>query len=90
MYTSVITSQGTITLPAALRRRYNAQTGTRVRIHDSGTGIVVTAQPKPMTLDELQTFTQGILRKNGIMPGSLIHLEKDAHAEYVKEKYGKK
>jgi bifunctional DNA-binding transcriptional regulator/antitoxin component of YhaV-PrlF toxin-antitoxin module len=90
MYTSVITSQGTITLPAALRKRYGANPGTRVRIADTGTGITIVTPPKPKTLAEVQKHMQAALRARGIEPGSLIHLEKDAHAGYLREKYGKK
>jgi bifunctional DNA-binding transcriptional regulator/antitoxin component of YhaV-PrlF toxin-antitoxin module len=36
MYTTTVTSQGTITLPAALRRKYNFYAGRIVTISDTG------------------------------------------------------
>lgn len=36
MYTSKVTSQGTITIPAALRRKYGLKPGARIGISEDG------------------------------------------------------
>ena len=78
MYKTKITSQGTISLPAALRRKYNLKQGDELSIEDTGK-IVVSKAPDFATLREKnRTFSKK----------SVSYQSGDGLAAYVKEKYG--
>ena len=79
MYKTKITSQGTISLPAALRRKYNLKQGDELSIEDSGK-LVISKVPDFSTLREKnRVFTKKSLTvKSG-----------DGFLSHVSEKYGK-
>lgn len=43
--TVTVSSKGQITLPKALRQRYNIATNSRLTIHGTDTGITITKKP---------------------------------------------
>ena len=80
MYTTKITSQGTISIPSALRRKYNLKIGETVTITDNGQ-ITIVKNPDFATLRaENAKYLSGtpIPYKNG-----------DGFAAHVLEKYKK-
>ena len=79
MYKTKITSQGTISLPAALRRKYNLKQGDELSIEDSGK-LVISKVPD---LSTLRSKNKEFAKKSTkYSPG-------DGFSAYVKEKYGK-
>lgn len=57
-----VTSKGRITLPAALRRKYDIRDGTRILISDLGNVIVL----KPMTEGYLRKLQGSLKGKGGL------------------------
>ena len=41
-----VTRKGQITVPVALRRKYNIERGTKIKVEDSGSSIVLSVIPK--------------------------------------------
>jgi len=81
MFQTKITSQGTISLPAALRKKYNLKPGEFVTIEDTGT-ITIKKQTDFATLRQKNApylVNKPAAYKNG-----------DGLAAYVVEKYGQK
>ena len=85
MYIATVTKKGTISLPAAIRRKYNIHPGDTVRIEDGDVLRVVISEP-----------IEALRARNAIR---LARLPKKPHgpykngdgwASYVMEKYGKK
>lgn len=83
-YTSSITSKGTITIPAVIRRDLGLTQGSRVTFTvENG---VVSIQPLP-NLQELRARNKTYLQKNGML--TLKQVPNDYGFDlYVKEKYG--
>lgn len=80
MNQTVLTSQGTLTLPAEVRRRHNLRPGDVLTIEDND-GIRIV---KSTSFAELR-------KKNDVRPGSLKgYKQGDGWTAHVKEKYGKK
>ena len=82
MYTTTVTSQGTISLPIALRKKYDVRAGSTVRIIDGDTVQIIMGEPIEMlrarNATRIGKSRIGIL-KNGA-----------GFEAYVQEKYGKK
>ncbi len=79
MYKTKITSQGTISLPAVLRRKYNLKKGDELSIEDNGR-LVISKVPDFSTLREKN---QAFAKK------SLTVKSGDGFEVHVSEKYGK-
>ncbi len=81
MFQTKITSQGTISIPAALRKKYNLQPGETVTITDNGQiGIV-----KNMDFATLRAQNAKYIKRE-----PFIHKGGDGMTAYVFEKYAKK
>lgn len=79
MYQTKITSQGTISIPSALRKKYNLKTGEVVTLKDGDTiQIIKSTDFEDLWRDNAQYIKHPIAYKNG-----------DGFTMYVKEKYGK-
>lgn len=81
MFQTKITSQGTISLPAALRRKYNLKAGETVTIEDTGKIVVY----KAPSFAELRAQNEKYVRKS-----HPPYQSGDGFAQHVNEKYGKK
>ena len=79
MYTTKITSQGTITLPLELRRKYNLHIGEVLTIEDTGKIIIS------------KTADFALLRKknNSQIKNSVSYTSGDGMTAHVREKYEK-
>ena len=77
---TVLTSQGTLTLPAEVRRKYNLRPGDVLTVEDNDgiRGVKITS------FSELR-------KKNNVRPGALHgYKQGDGWTAHVVEKYGKK
>lgn len=84
-YTSVITSKGTVTIPAAFRKQLGLKEGTRVEFANQDGQLFV----RPViSWQEMQTLNQSILRENNSKPEP--YNSGDGFKTHVEEKYGKK
>lgn len=82
MYTTTVTSQGTISLPVALRRKYGVRSGSIIRIIDGDTVQIIMGEP----IEVLRARNRVRIGKSHVEV-----LKNGAGFEaYVKEKYGKK
>jgi len=77
MYQTKITSQGTISLPIALRKKYNLTPGEVVTVEDNGR---ITLYKTP-DLSELRAHNKSYVRNRTSESG-------DGFSAHVKEKYG--
>jgi AbrB family looped-hinge helix DNA binding protein len=81
MYKTKITSQGTISLPAALRQKYDLKPGEIVTIEDNGRITIV----KNPDFASLRKYNEKYLK------GQLISYKSgDGLTAHVRERYGKK
>jgi len=80
MYKTTITSQGTISIPAVLRKKYGFVTGEKLMIEDTGK-IVVSKAPN---FADMRKMNQKAIKK--FVP----YKSGDGFAAHVIEKYGKK
>lgn len=85
MYTTTVTSQGTISLPAAIRRKYNVRAGDIVRIEDGEVLRIVIPEP----IEALRARNAIRLARLGKKPTG-PYKNGDGWAAHVIEKYGKK
>ena len=85
MYKTKITSQGTITLPASLRKKYGFQAGTILSIEDTGK-IIISKMPD---IEEIRKKNERHLKKVGLWGKSISYKQGDGMAAHVLEKYGK-
>lgn len=79
MYKTKLTSQGTISLPAVLRKKYNLQTGEILALEDNGK-IIISKVPDLLTIrkkNKLQAKRKLTKYQNG-----------DGILSHIKEKYG--
>lgn len=81
MYTTKITSQGTITLPAALRKKYGFEAGQTVTITDNGQITLV----KPTNFEDLWKRNAKYIKNKK----PFIHKGGAGLTMYVLDKYGK-
>ncbi len=82
MYTTKITSQGTISIPSALRKKYDLKAGQTVTITDNGQIAII----KNTDFETLrQQNAKYIKNKKPYM-----HRGGDGFTAYVTEKYGLK
>ncbi len=60
-----VTSQGTTTIPAEYRKKYNITQGSRLSVHDNPqTGqIILSVYP---TLDEIHQLNETIIKENNL------------------------
>ena len=65
-YTSVITSKGTITIPAEIRTKLGIKPGMAVVISDPEAGSTVITLKRQQTWQEIRQRHQDILRKKGL------------------------
>ena len=80
MKQTVLTSQGTLTLPAEMRRKYNLRPGDILTVEDTD-GIRIV---KNTSFSELR-------KKNNVRAGALRgYTQGDGTLAHVLEKYGKK
>jgi len=87
-YSSIITSKGTITIPAHLRRQLNLKPGNQVNFLADSTGKTIKIRPA-LSWKELQQQNQAILKRRGNWPPKPYKSGAGFEA-YVAEKYGKK
>ena len=83
MYTTTVTSQGTISLPAAIRRKYNVRPGDVVRIEDGDVIRIVIPEP----IEELHKRNAVRLARAGFKKG--VPVDERGWEAYVDEKYGR-
>lgn len=81
MYTTKITSQGTISIPSALRRKYDLKIGETVTITDNGQISIV----KNIDFETLRQRNAKYIKDK-----PFIHKGGDGISAYVIEKYEKK
>jgi AbrB family looped-hinge helix DNA binding protein len=79
MYTTKITSQGTISIPAALRKKYGFEIGQTVIIEDNGKIIL----SKPTDFASLRKENAKYIKK------FIPYKSGDGWTAHVLEKYGK-
>ncbi len=82
MYTTKITSQGTISIPAPLRKKYGFEAGQTVTITDNG----------KITIEKNSNF-EALWERNAKYIKNkkpYIHKGGDGFTMYVLDKYGKK
>lgn len=80
MYKTKVTSQGTISIPAALRKKYQLQAGDQLVIEDTGK-IVVSKMP---SIEDVRAVNRQYLKN----AKSSTYKSGDGMAAHVKEKYG--
>jgi|SRR3989344_72218 len=85
MYTTTVTSRGTISLPAALRRKYNILAGSTILIEDGDVLRIVIPEP----IEALRARNAIRLARLGKKPVG-PYKNGDGWAAHVMEKYGKK
>lgn len=79
MYQTKITSQGTISLPAALREKHGLKPGETVTIEDG----------ERLTIYKLPTFAElREMNKKYVKKATGVYKSGDGIAQHVKEKYG--
>jgi len=81
MYQTKITSQGTISIPAALRKKYNLKAGEVVTLKDNGTIQII----KSADFEELRRQNAKYIKNKPYIPKN-----GDGFTMHVLEKYGKK
>ena len=79
MYTAKITSQGTISIPAPLRKKYGFEAGQTVTITDNGKITL----SKPTDFESLWKENAKFIKK------PLVYKSGDGWTAHVLEKYGK-
>lgn len=83
MFQTKITSQGTISLPTALRKKYGFKPGEIITIEDN----------EQITIHKTPSFAE-LRKKNGKylenVPKNYTYKNGDGFVAHVKEKYGKK
>ena len=84
MYTTTVTSQGTISLPAAIRRKYNVRAGDTVRIEDGDVLRIVIPEP----IEALHARNAVRLARGGFKKG--VPVDERGYELYIDAKYGKK
>ena len=77
MFQTKITSQGTISLPAVLRAKYNLQPGEIVTVEDTG----------QITIYKTPSFAE-LRAKNVAYSTDKPYTSGDGFTKYVQEKYG--
>lgn len=83
MNTTKVTSQGTISLPAALRKKFGVKPGDTLTVSERQGEIVITKAPDLRALQEMaKPYLKNFDLKN--------YRNGDGLADYVTEKYGKK
>ena len=83
MYTTVVTSQGTISLPAAIRRKYNVRAGDTVRIEDGDVLRIVIQEP----IEALRARNAIRLARGGFKKG--VPVDERGWEAHIDEKYGR-
>ena len=84
MYMTKITSQGTITLPAELRRKYGLETGQVLTIEDLDTLVI----HKVPSIEDVRTQNKKYLKKSAkARVGS--YKQGDGMTAYLHEKHGR-
>lgn len=81
MYKTKLTTQGTISIPSILRRKYNLQAGEVLTLEDNGK-IVISKTPD---LPSLRSKN----RKYIANKKKTTYRNSDGWSKYVKEKYGR-
>ena len=81
MYETTITSQGTISIPAPLRKKYALKPGEKLIVEDSGK-IIISKAPN---IDELRRINKAALKGKKVP----VYKSGDGFAAHVLEKYGK-
>ena len=84
MYTTTVTSQGTISLPAAIRRKYNIHAGSKVRIEDGEVLRIVIPEP----IEALRARNAERLLRGGFKKG--VPVDERGYEAYIDAKYGSK
>ena len=84
MYTTTLTSQGTITLPAELRRKYHLKAGQTLTIEDLDTLVI----HKVPNIDDVRARNKSYLTKRARSAGS-SYRQGDGMRAHVEEKYGR-
>jgi AbrB family looped-hinge helix DNA binding protein len=83
MNTTKVTSQGTISLPAAIRRKFNVKPGDTLTVSEKAGDIVISKTPSLEILHELaKPYLKNYDLKN--------YKNGDGWTAHVMEKYGKK
>jgi AbrB family looped-hinge helix DNA binding protein len=80
MYQTKLTSQGTVSLPATLRRKHNLRPGDVLTIEDVGDIRLVVN----MSLSDMRKKNQAYTKV------SPVYTQGDGFAAHIKERYGKK
>ncbi len=83
MNTTKVTTQGTISLPIALRRKFGVKPGDTLNVTERQGEIVITKTPD---LDVLHEMAKPYLKNYDLKN----YQNGDGIADYVMEKYGKK
>lgn len=83
MFQTKITSQGTISLPAALRKKYGFKSGETVTIEDNGEIII----RKTPSFEELREKNAKYIKN---APKGYTYKSGDGITAHVHEKYAKK
>lgn len=89
VYTTTVTSKGTITLPAHVRRDLKIKPGDRLTVDRKGDVITVKPDTYKEELAELRTQAQAHLKKRGLYGLSLEDIKKRADEAKLKEYVGK-
>lgn len=81
MFKTKVTSQGTISLPAPLRKKYNLKKGDVLTLEDNGK-IIISKNPDIAAIRE---------KNKSRLKGQPLHYQTgDGFSAHVQEKYGKK
>jgi AbrB family looped-hinge helix DNA binding protein len=83
-YTSVMTSKGTITVPAELRKKFGLKPGDAVAFSAESRQHGITIKPT-MSWEELQKKNQAVLKRHNIKPLSDEQLKSTAETAHIKE-----
>lgn len=83
MNTTKVTTQGTISLPVSLRRKFGMKPGDTLSVSERHGEIIITKTPDIAAVQELNKLYLKNFKVNDYVNG-------DGMADYVSEKYGKK
>lgn len=90
-YVTTISSKGQITLPAAIRRSLNINTGDRLTVVKNDSAITIKADTYEAELAKLRAKVAVHLKAKGLYGLSIEEIKRRTESEkvkYYKEKYG--
>jgi bifunctional DNA-binding transcriptional regulator/antitoxin component of YhaV-PrlF toxin-antitoxin module len=88
MTTLKIRANGTITIPASLRKKYSLDDGKFLTAIDLGEGTIL-LKPGISKIDQLSKRIEKAFKDNNVTLDDMLETLEEERKKYFKEKYGK-